>query len=288
MAEVRWELIIFVIIAGLVIFAALGIFIGMRISSDKRRIRELEDELMQARKDLEAYRSRVNNHFKKTSELFSQLTNSYKAVYMHLAEGSQELCTTDAALLKPANAEFLRVTHEERAQTGQEPESPGAGAVREQEEKKDGKEAGRSPGEGVRKVEIPSPIERREERKSPEGGSGNEVRGSGAEEKPPAEEARKPESEEGPSVEPETAEKAEKKPVEQGGEKVLRQEAPGTEMAAPGKEEQPAAGEAEKQEKEETRPPKEVGEIEKKVKEMQPAEEGEKQDQPSGGERKES
>jgi uncharacterized membrane-anchored protein YhcB (DUF1043 family) len=91
----------------------MGIFIGTRISSDKRRIKELEGELVDARKDLEAYRSKVNSHFKKTSELFTQLTSSYKAVYLHLAEGSQELCTTDAALLNPSNGVFLKVSHAE-------------------------------------------------------------------------------------------------------------------------------------------------------------------------------
>ena len=113
MAEVNWELIIFIIVVGLIIFAGMGIFIGTRISSDKRRIRELEDELAETKKELELYRSKVNNHFKKTSELFTQMTSSYRAIYMHLAEGSQELCTTDAALLKPANGEFLKVTHAE-------------------------------------------------------------------------------------------------------------------------------------------------------------------------------
>jgi len=114
MAEVNWEVIILIIIVGLIIFAGMGIFIGTRISSDKRRIRELEDELAVAKKEMEAYRGKVNSHFKKTSELFTQMTSSYRAIYLHLAEGSQDLCTTDAALLKPANAEFLKVTHEEQ------------------------------------------------------------------------------------------------------------------------------------------------------------------------------
>lgn len=113
MADVNWELIIFIIVVGLIVFAGMGIFIGTRISSDKRRIKELEGELVDARKDLEAYRSKVNSHFKKTSELFTQMTSSYKAVYLHLAEGSQELCTTDAALLNPSNSEFLKVSHAE-------------------------------------------------------------------------------------------------------------------------------------------------------------------------------
>ena len=117
MADVNWEMIILIIVIALVVFAGMGIFIGTRISSDKRRIRELEDELEATKKELEGYRTKVNSHFKKTSELFSQMTNSYRAIYMHLAEGSQELCSTDAALLKPVNGEFLKVTHEEKKRT---------------------------------------------------------------------------------------------------------------------------------------------------------------------------
>ncbi|MDH3329210.1 MAG: YhcB family protein [Desulfobulbaceae bacterium] len=124
MADVNWELIILIIVVGLIVFAGMGIFIGTRISSDKRRIKELEGELVDARKDLEVYRSKVNSHFKKTSELFTQMTSSYKAVYLHLAEGSQELCTTDAALLNPSNGEFLKVSHAEMKQENEAVEKP--------------------------------------------------------------------------------------------------------------------------------------------------------------------
>ena len=120
MNDVSMELILLIIIVALIVFAVLGIYIGTRISSDKKRIRELEAELSDTTKELEGYRSKVNNHFKKTSELFTQMTSTYKAVYLHLAEGSHELCTTDAALLNPSNGEFLKVTHEEEQQAVKE------------------------------------------------------------------------------------------------------------------------------------------------------------------------
>ena len=120
MNDVSMELILLIIIVALIVFAVLGIYIGTRISSDKKRIRELEAELSDTTKELEGYRSKVNNHFKKTSELFTQMTSTYKAVYLHLAEGSHELCTTDAALLNPSNGEFLKVTHEVEQQAAKE------------------------------------------------------------------------------------------------------------------------------------------------------------------------
>lgn len=116
MAEINMEVILLIIVVALIIFAGAGIFLGTRISSDKRRIKELEGELNDARKDIEVYRSKVNKHFMKTSELFNQMTESYRAVYLHLAEGSQDLCTSDAVLLKPVS-EFLKVAHEESKDT---------------------------------------------------------------------------------------------------------------------------------------------------------------------------
>lgn len=119
MNDVSWELIIVIIIAGLILFAALGIFIGTRISADKRRIRELEGELSAAQKDLETYRVKVNEHFKKTSELFTRMTDSYKAVYLHLAEGAQSLCTNDTAMLNPADSDFMKLPHTGEPEAGE-------------------------------------------------------------------------------------------------------------------------------------------------------------------------
>jgi len=159
MTELNLEMIIFIIIAGLIIFAGLGIFIGTRISADKRRIRELESELSAARKDMETYRTRVNDHFKKTSELFTRMTDSYKAVYMHLAEGAQSLCTSDAALLKPGDSEFLKVAHAKSGQVGGPDESAGRQTVRASEQKAKAPEQGeKAHGQPVEKEQKHSVI----------------------------------------------------------------------------------------------------------------------------------
>ena len=120
MNDVSMEMILLIIIVALIVFAVLGIYIGTRISSDKKRIRELEAELSDTTKELEGYRLKVNDHFKKTSELFTEMTSTYKAVYLHLAEGSHELCTNDAALLNPTNEEFLKVAHEVKQKAAEE------------------------------------------------------------------------------------------------------------------------------------------------------------------------
>jgi len=52
---------------------------------------DLKAELEQARKDFDEYKSSVNSHFDKTSELVNELTHDYVKVYQHLAQGAQTL-----------------------------------------------------------------------------------------------------------------------------------------------------------------------------------------------------
>ena len=70
---------------------AFGGLIAYLLLPGERRARRLEAELEQVRKETTEYKSRVSRHFHRTAELVSGLTNSYKAVYDHLAGGAQEL-----------------------------------------------------------------------------------------------------------------------------------------------------------------------------------------------------
>jgi uncharacterized membrane-anchored protein YhcB (DUF1043 family) len=114
MEEVSLEMIVPAVVVACLVFLV-GIFIGRRAGSDRKRVAELEAELNEARKDLDVYRTKVNSHFMKTSELFGRMTDSYKAVYLHLAEASQDLCTSDVALLT-SNSDFLKGAREEEEQ----------------------------------------------------------------------------------------------------------------------------------------------------------------------------
>jgi uncharacterized membrane-anchored protein YhcB (DUF1043 family) len=52
----------------------------------------LQEELCELRKRFSDYRDQVSRHFMRTSELVQEMTQSYRAVYEHLASGAQELC----------------------------------------------------------------------------------------------------------------------------------------------------------------------------------------------------
>lgn len=85
---------------------ALGFLIGRRSSAARARVRQLEGDLEELRKEreraqaeieagrekLDRYRGKVADHFAGTSERLRDLTLQYRAVYNHLAEGAGELC----------------------------------------------------------------------------------------------------------------------------------------------------------------------------------------------------
>ncbi len=65
---------------------------------------EIESELQKIKQDTDDYRNQVNHHFEKTAELVGELTNSYKdmtqrykKVYEHLAQGAQTLASVDTS-----------------------------------------------------------------------------------------------------------------------------------------------------------------------------------------------
>jgi uncharacterized membrane-anchored protein YhcB (DUF1043 family) len=95
-----------------VLLLALGILLGFIIArrSGKKHalIQELEEQLAQSRKEMEEYRTLVNEHFMKTSELVDQMTASYRAIFMHLANGAQALSgrSPEASLRLPEDEFF--------------------------------------------------------------------------------------------------------------------------------------------------------------------------------------
>ncbi|MEJ2644082.1 MAG: YhcB family protein [Gammaproteobacteria bacterium] len=83
-----WGVAVVLLLIG---FAA-GLLAFWLLRPGDRRARELETELDKTREDLEHYRADVNRHFERTSQLFGELTENYKTLYTHLAQGAGELC----------------------------------------------------------------------------------------------------------------------------------------------------------------------------------------------------
>ena len=111
--------------------ALVGVGIGFLLLPGQRRIKKLQVEIADLRREYAEYRSRVGTHFQTTARLVGEMTASYKAVYDHLADGAQVLCA-GAPLTGPAFAaprlilaENVEVTPNGVAPTGSfDPVSP--------------------------------------------------------------------------------------------------------------------------------------------------------------------
>ena len=82
-------------LVGLIIFAlglAAGYALHYFLNPDHDRNKTLEAELQTLRQESSRYREQVTEHFQRTSTLVQDMTQSYRAVYEHLASSSQQLC----------------------------------------------------------------------------------------------------------------------------------------------------------------------------------------------------
>jgi uncharacterized membrane-anchored protein YhcB (DUF1043 family) len=72
--------------------AALGATLFKLFRSDEVRIVALEQRLQSLTNEHESYKNNVNKHFNSSAQLLNRLTESYKDVYVHMADGARALC----------------------------------------------------------------------------------------------------------------------------------------------------------------------------------------------------
>ncbi len=79
-------------IAILLVGLVIGGLWGRRTASYGNKYRELERKLDQVLQDKKAYEDEVVEHFSQTGRLLNSLTDSYREVHNHLAQGAGQLC----------------------------------------------------------------------------------------------------------------------------------------------------------------------------------------------------
>ena len=84
-------------VAALLIGAGAGILLSRLFSKDNSKNRDLEKQLQDASTDLKNYQQEVSEHYVKTAKLVEDLTESYRSVHNHLAEGASTLLHTRGA-----------------------------------------------------------------------------------------------------------------------------------------------------------------------------------------------
>lgn len=90
------ELILTAIIA-LVAGLLIGFTLSRSIAPSAREGQGLKSKLDEAEDQLKEYQQEVTRHFSETSELINRLTQSYKDVHEHLADGALQLATADVS-----------------------------------------------------------------------------------------------------------------------------------------------------------------------------------------------
>lgn len=74
---------------------ALGLLIGMLIASRRNNSKKVQQDLKNHISDIQQqqqdYQQEVSSHFTQTATLINQLTNSYRDVHNHLAQGAELL-----------------------------------------------------------------------------------------------------------------------------------------------------------------------------------------------------
>ncbi|MEQ8953684.1 MAG: DUF1043 family protein [Gammaproteobacteria bacterium] len=84
-------------IGGLAIGIVIGVVFANRLGTSPARVKELENQIRQLKQEHGNYRNDVSDHFSMTAELVQHMTESYRDVYQHLANGAQDLCSTEVA-----------------------------------------------------------------------------------------------------------------------------------------------------------------------------------------------
>ncbi|MDH5546675.1 MAG: YhcB family protein [Gammaproteobacteria bacterium] len=77
---------------GLVVGGLIGYFLKKEDGGYKSRNEDLAKELERTQFELGKYKADVANHFLTTANLINNMTDSYRAVHEHLAEGANSLC----------------------------------------------------------------------------------------------------------------------------------------------------------------------------------------------------
>lgn len=72
--------------------SAAGALLFRTFRSDEVRVKQLESQLQQLSEEHENYKSSVHTHFSSTARLLNDMTDSYRKVYLHMANSAQTLC----------------------------------------------------------------------------------------------------------------------------------------------------------------------------------------------------
>ena len=87
------DIVIGVAVCVLLFAGIVGFFLGRRTSAGRKQARELQKRLDEVTRNKQHFEDRVTEHFAETATRLNALTENYRAVHEHLAEGASTLCS---------------------------------------------------------------------------------------------------------------------------------------------------------------------------------------------------
>lgn len=114
------ESLIIVGVITLIVGAVGGVFLGRKWIAPEQH-KEIEQRLLDAKRELESYQQDVAQHFSETAQKVRELTQSYKELHEHLALGAMQLTNTEIGRQLFAAGEHNEETVEKLNQTHVEP-----------------------------------------------------------------------------------------------------------------------------------------------------------------------
>ncbi len=79
-------------VCALILGGLLGMLFGRNSTAGSQQAKELEKRVDQLSRDKQAYENRVSEHFVETADRLNALTDMYRGIHEHLAEGANTLC----------------------------------------------------------------------------------------------------------------------------------------------------------------------------------------------------
>jgi uncharacterized protein len=116
------ELVLIIAVVALLVGLGLGVLLG-RVRFGQGASNQLANRLQQTEAELENYQHQVAKHFVDTSQRISDLTQSYRDLHQHLADGAARLASPDISrkLLEAAEVKQVGGDVIDHAETNLEP-----------------------------------------------------------------------------------------------------------------------------------------------------------------------
>lgn len=104
--------------------AAAGALLYRTFRSDEVRVKQLEAQLQQLAEEHENYKGGVHTHFSGAARLLNEVTDSYRKLYLHMANSAQNICPDYISSQLSLSTEAKALLERDQADESKMPSAP--------------------------------------------------------------------------------------------------------------------------------------------------------------------